>query len=148
MTPQRKSIVLWMGMIIILVAVNVAIAFEQIKAKRELIVRLPLISMLAGERITGIYMKVTSGTIKYVYVPQGWMVQYVGKPMYSHSVHCYSANRDFAIVNPAHLPEITIHDFSNTVPGSFAIETTLEMETGDRKTYGKPIPESDLFIKQ
>ncbi len=104
--------------------------------------------MIAGERITGVYVKVTSGTITYVYIPSGWQAQYSGKPMYNHNVHCYSANRDFAIFNPVYLPEITIHDYSNLVESNFSIETSLEMETGDRKTYLNHIPESDLIIKQ
>jgi hypothetical protein len=114
----------------------------------RMLVRLPAFSMAPNDGITGIRIVVRGGSVVSVFRPRTWDCEADGFRRGGDEMYCSCPNREYAIFNPAMLPEITVSDESGNEPSKFGIEVVLEIVSASGSRSTKTITQSEMRISR
>lgn len=107
---------------------------------RQVSIRFPAFSLNPGERVSGIKVSVSQGSLRASCRPNRWTCDYSGT-----SVHCYSPHPTYATGITGMLPEVFIRDLPGS--GTPSIQASVEMLDSDGRMYERPFSESEMLIR-
>jgi hypothetical protein len=109
---------------------------------RSVSVKFPAFSISPGERILGMKIKASKGSIHIGCRPSRWTCD-----QSDGSVHCYALHQTYALGISGMLPETIVTNLSSD-GRQLSLEASVEFIDNNGKEYSKEIRESDLIIKQ
>jgi len=104
-------------------------------------IRFPAFSLSPGERVSGITVKTSRGTLSSSCLPSRWTCDHKGS-----SIHCYSRHPSYATAMTGRLPEILVRDLPND-GRTLGIEASVEYLGGDGSVSTKDVRITDLIIQ-
>ena len=107
---------------------------------RQMSIRFPAFSLSPGERVSGIKLAVSEGSLRAGCRPNRWTCDHSGS-----SVHCYSLHETYATGITGMLPEILVRDIQGS--GSPSIRASVELIDGDGRQSERTFSESELIIR-
>lgn len=109
---------------------------------RSVSVKFPAFSINPGERISGMKIRASKGTIHIGCRPTRWTCDRTGG-----FAHCYALHQAYALGISGMLPETIITNLTND-GRQLSLEASVEFIDNNGKEYSKEIRESELIIKQ
>jgi hypothetical protein len=112
---------------------------EIANANRNLTVRFPAFALSPGERISGVRLTASAGSIYAGCRPNRWTCE-----TNDHSIHCFSLHPTYATAISGMLPEFIIR---NSTSVYLSLDATVEFIDNDGKEYSRQIREEELIVR-
>ncbi len=112
--------------------------------QNNIMLRIHSFSMSPGEKIVGATLTISEGSIIQSITPRGWHCEIARD---GRNIRCYSQHSSYGISASGRMPAFTISDPSGNKGKSISFEVSVEIETGDGRTYTKQISNSEYSLQ-